>query len=293
MKKTDFLNNEQVKSFISYLIDKWSQETVFDAGKIQYSNISDSLSKYKWSFNVSNEPLFVNSFSNRDIVTKGETFIESQQILDLLKESLEYAYFQKNEEKLFFTLRAILAWGGPRTLGSETRGNLKYLLFLKEGKHISETPLIDSLHEIKQHWNSINNDEIDINTEVSFRSNSGFTKIMALFLHDFIIYDSRVGAAFTHFLSKKFGKDVPDNLKLFLPNGSEKKSVYTSNSNPNIFKSTRQDDLKHFSSNVKTSLIVKEIVKGINLLPRIEKINSREFEAALFMIGADVSEGRM
>ena len=64
-------------------------------------------------------------------------------------------------------------------------------------------------------------------------------------------------------------------------------------SNPAIFKSTSQNDEKHFSFNVKASWIIKEVIEFINKKNISKKVDSRQFEAALFMIGADVSEGRM
>lgn len=284
MTKSEFINDTNVKEFINYLADFWESKHVFEKGKFQYLGIKNALHKYYWTFRINNEPIFLNK------KREGNTFEESQEILSYLKGEIQKAFNDSNEENLFFAVKAVLAWGGPRTLGNEKRGNWKYLKNINSNGHDS---VLEFLKTVNNQWEALNSDNAKITSKINFRSNSGFTKIFSLFLNDFVIYDSRVGAAFTHFLSKKFGSEIPDYLILDLPNGSEKKSKYILNSNPAIFKSTSQNDKKHFSSNVKASWIIKEVIELINKKNISEKIDSRQFEAALFMIGADVSEGRM
>ena len=284
MIKSEFVNDSNVTEFISFLANYWETGNVFEKGKFKYLGIKDAFHKYYWTFRINNEPIFLN------IKKEGNTFEESQEILSYLKDEIQKAFKDSNEEDLFFAIKAVLAWGGPRTLGSEKRGNWKYLKNINSNGH---NCILEFLTTANNQWEALNSNNVKITSKINFRSNSGFTKIFSLFLEDFVIYDSRVGAAFTHFLSKKFGSEIPNNLILNLPNGSEKKSKYILNSNPAIFKSTSQNDEKHFSSNVKASWIIKEVIELINKKNISEKVDSRQFEAALFMIGADVSEGRM
>lgn len=284
MTKSDFINDSNVKEFINYLADYWESGNVFEKGKFQYLGIKDAFRKYYWTFSIDDEPIFLN------IKKVGNTFEESQEILSHLKGEIQKAFNDSNEEDLFFAVKAVLTWGGPSTLGSEKRGNWEYLKNISSKGHNS---VLEFLKIVNNQWEALNSDKAKITSKINFRSNSGFTKIFSLFLDDFVIYDSRVGAAFTHFLSKKFGSEIPDCLILSLPIGRPKKSKYILNSNPAIFKSTYQNDKNHFSSNVRASWIIKEVIELINQKNISEKIDSRQFEAALFMIGADVSEGRM
>ncbi len=279
MTKSDFLNDSDVKDFINYLADSWETGNVFEKGEFQYSGIKDAFNRYYWEFTV---------FDECDLpIRKGNSFEENKEILENLKYKIRTAFIEENETELFIAIKNILSWG--RLLGSAKRGNLKYLIEIPLNDYNS---ILEFLKVVKNHWNKLNNDETEINSKIKFRSNSGFTKVYSLFLEDSIIYDSRVGATFTHFLSKKFGSEIPNSLMINLPQGRPKKTSFILNSNPNIFKSTNQNNEKHFFSNVKVSWLIKEVVELVNRKNNSEKIDVRQFEAALFMIGKDVSEGR-
>ncbi|MES2520572.1 MAG: hypothetical protein V4585_20830 [Bacteroidota bacterium] len=280
MTKSDFINDLNVKEFINYLADHWETGNIFKAGSLQYFGIKDAFNKYSWEFILYDEYNL--------LIRKGNSFEENREVLEELKYKIRKAFLEENEMELFVAVKNILSWG--KLLGSEKKGNLKYLMEINSEGYKS---ILEFLTIVKKHWNRLNNDEIEIESKIKFRSNSGFTKVFSLLLDDYSIYDSRVGAAFTYFLCKKFISDIPPSLIFDLPNGREKKSKYVLNANPAIFKSTRQKNHKHFPPNVKSSWLINETVKLINENPISKKIDSRQFEAALFMIGADVSEGRM
>ncbi|NLX88398.1 MAG: hypothetical protein GXZ09_03185 [Syntrophomonadaceae bacterium] len=127
--------------------------------------------------------------------------------------------------------------------------------------------------------------------------NSGFTKIYALYLEDFIIYDGRVGAALG-FLVRKFCEDMELNQvppELLFAWGRGKEQTYKPGSinrrNPSkghyIFPELLNNPKRHTESNIKANWLLKAILD--NTQSKFNKLDQKmqliALQSALFMIG--------
>ena len=81
-----------------------------------------------------------------------------------------------------------------------------------------------------------------------------------------------------------FGNNIPEILKIYIP--ASKVADKTKRHVNNAFRSTYQNDSKHFYSNVISSLLVKQTLKLI--IEFDPSVKLRDLEAALFMIGYDI-----
>ena len=93
--------------------------------------------------------------------------------------------------------------------------------------------------------------------------NSGFTKIYSLYINDFIIYDSRVGAALCYLvklycIEQKQG-GVPSSLKFAY--GDARNPEVNRNPNSDIYKFSKLDRGKiHIECNLKANWLLKEVL---------------------------------
>ena len=126
-------------------------------------------------------------------------------------------------------------------------------------------------------------DSLDIKDEIIIM-NSGFTKIYSLYINDFIIYDSRVGAALCYLvklycIEQKQG-GVPSSLKFAY--GDARNPEVNRNPNSDIYKFSKLDRGKiHIECNLKANWLLKEVLN----FPECQFKDMRSLEAALFMIG--------
>ena len=255
MTKQEFLDNQDVKKLIQYLVS-------------QSGKISNKIENYEWGFNV----------NYKDVDYKGKTYAESETVLNIIQKDLKDGIKNHDSLILLEASKAILKWGG--VLGTEKKGNLNRLIGYKEDE------LANLYKSVASKWNKLENNEMSLveYSQFDFPSNAGFTKIYSLLFDGFIIYDSRVGAALAKFILETFKNNVPSELRIDLPMGRENKNN-PGRRNPNalIFKPFSRDFKKHFISNVKSSWILQEVAKETN--PELRKI-----EAALFMLGYDVNK---
>jgi hypothetical protein len=148
-------------------------------------------------------------------------------------------------------------------------------------------------------------DKATLGEHKNIHMNAGFTKLYALLIDDFIIYDSRVGAALG-LLGRLFAEEqglisIPEVIAFSY--GSGKTAV---NKQPSINRrdpSNEKYTLENFggdanrqtNDNIKASWLLKEIVdttmSRFATIPRDGILNERltAIQAALFMIGYDVS----
>ena len=126
------------------------------------------------------------------------------------------------------------------------------------------------------------------------RFNSGMTKIYSLLLNDFMIYDSRVGAAIgyliVHYCQERQLKNTPSLLKFPWAEAKESNPVNAKNRNPSCgsLKLNRiTNPQQHARWNLRASWLLNEVAKSSQLFSQ-EKNPLRSLEAALFMIGYDL-----
>jgi len=156
------------------------------------NSIYSAFENYSWPFH------YVDSSGNR---IYGSSFLESKMVLDECSRILRTSLYLKDEDACFSACRQIIEWGGV------TNKNL------------------DRISRMKNRCDYFNYVikllECDIDLEEFTKSdiimNSGFTKIYSLIVQDFIIYDSRVGAALglliKCFCEDKQKEKIPEELR--------------------------------------------------------------------------------
>lgn len=279
MNKQEFISNPDVQKFITFLSKKWDGEFDFKIGikgkgaspvrYVQISSIRAAYQNYNWSYSI------VTSLDTpHSLPLKGNSFEKSSEVLDYCKSKLLVdGQLSKNDSEIREASEIVLKWGGVYSYGN------------KDCVENKEYDLSSAFVKATNKWKEVNseiNGELNLTDNIDFTSNGGFTKIYSLILEDFVIYDSRVATALAYLIDKCFNGVIPESLNLFIPTSrvadSSKRKVNT------FFKSTNQNNAKHFYSSVKTSFILSETLKQIN----DSSLSLRQIEAALFMIGYDI-----
>lgn len=255
MTKEEFLNDKDVAGFIQWFSHKlsdfpYSYYNYREKKNWKCTSFYDACEKYNW-----------NKSEWRDTQKTLENFSIR------LKESIDRA----NNDACKEVCCDILKWGGV------LRGNQTKLEEInnKEG-------LCFYLTKAKAFFsrNSIDSPEEEI------IMNSGFTKIYSLYIDDFIIYDSRVGAALCYMVKlycEEQKKKLSERLKFAYSNSRNPKV----NRNPNngTYKFSLLDRGKiHIECNMKANWLLKEVLNA----PICKFKDLRSLEAALFMIGYDI-----
>lgn len=132
---------------------------------------------------------------------------------------------------------------------------------------------------------------LDLNG-LDLRSNAGFTKIYAVLLDVFCIYDSRVAAAVQLFV-RRFCEserlnDIPDALAVL----GLKERATSKRRNPSssvyAFKYAYSDG-SHYRWNIRLNWLLSESLRGTRFQRQNQSDSLRALEAGLFMIGYSVS----
>lgn len=284
MKKNEYCESSSVQEFISWISCLMDKEDSFmhtyiiakTKEKWKCNSIYSAFENYKWPFYCTD---------NNDKRMYGISFWDSKKLLDGCSKQLKESLNLDDEEACFSACRQILEWGGV------TNKNLDRIRQMKNRceyfKHVIK--VFDSNSDLKEYANS------------DIIMNSGFTKIYSLIVNDFIIYDSRVGAALG-LLVKSFCEEtkkekIPEEL-LFSWGLKRKTSYdqlkYSENSrNPSnqLYKFPLLNSSKlHINNNVRANWLLKEILNKTNSkFNSLDKgISLRAIEAALFMIGYEV-----
>lgn len=163
----EFLSNIQVQNFIKYLTD------LLD-GNISFKHIFyHKKNRINYTFNSIND-----AFTGYDW---NGTYEENKNKLDKLQQSLSKSLSENNQEQFAKSAIEVLKWGGV------LNGNQQKIEeFVKSNSLLSNFKLYCTILSNK---NILKNELADV------PMNSGFTKIYSLLIDNFIIYDSRVGAA--------------------------------------------------------------------------------------------------
>lgn len=313
MNKAEFLAVKQVSDFINWLtviIDepekypldhKWrsvKSSACFDQGEEwKCSSLQDATMKYKWPAKKLDGSIVYD-------------LSDTQSFLDELSSSLKASV-----EKGYGVLKSvndILSWGGvkdKKEIARDIRLNLDHdvqrAVFLREVREKVTRPDFDPLQDT-----SI---EAEGRVIQSIISDSGTTKVFSLFIEEFAIYDSRVGAALGMLLSHymkvsgmkesqlhealQFGwQDSPnkdysrppksDGSRFDLGRAKQKR-------NPNALLSksifpylANVPNSKRLAMNIYLNWILQSAVRQSKTLKDMKPHNAvRNLEAALFMIG--------
>jgi hypothetical protein len=268
LSKATYLADPIVKKFSDYLSRLFDNEIEFTHGYYHVKNrkeylfksIKDALIQYNWN----------------------GTYQENKIKLDSFSENLKKALHQNDPILAYSTSVNVLSWGGVLNGNKDTIQELyQDGILINTYKKISGTFTKESIHldELKD-----------------IPMNSGFTKIYSLLLNDFVIYDSRVGAALgllvSSFLEINDFEKVPASLNFAY--GVKKGENGYSSRNPSKgkfqFEKLNNNNVLHSLNNLKANWILADAFKN----HKTKTFSSlREIEAALFTIGYSVVESKI
>lgn len=281
MNKQEYLGKEIVKEFIDWLIPRISGEVNFNHDYInsrdkslwKCNSIFNAFENYKWGFHC--------VIPNKGKIS-GNTFVESKDILEIIEKGMKSSIQENNQTNLLEYSSSILEWGGVK------RSNYDKLKDMEES-------IIDYYRDSIER---LNPETVDTKDDFSgIFMNSGFTKIYSLLIDNFVIYDSRVGAALglliKLFLTEKNIVSIPDELNFAYGNArstkNDKGSLNRRNPSNEKYKFTvlTNNDKKHIKNNIYANWLLKEISDNSEF--KNESSPIRALESALFMIGYSVN----
>jgi len=205
---------------------------------------------------------------------------ENEQLLDMLSCSLRESVTNSDTNKCLRTCIAIQDWGG-------TRRNIETLNRIGE-------EIVDYLRDIRLR---LDPGSIELGKKWSDRTihmTSGFSKIYALLLDDFLIYDSRVSAALC-MLVRRFCLEndlsaVPEPLKFALGLGRSAANRDPSCSKYKFSKLLYVNSSRYLDNNMRANWLMSGLLEHGSSkfmeLPRSKRLLA--LGNALFMIGYEV-----
>jgi len=278
MTEKEYVNRSEVTEFVEWLIPKLKNYPVVIKYKkvhetFQFQSIEDAANKYQWPFS------YTESATNKKIT--GTTYEHSIREFTKFRKSLKKGIDTNNDRLCSDTCKDILAWGGVLNKGknrekanSITAQYLKEVIAFFSNKNLS---LNDNLKPL------CSNNELTMN--------AGFTKIYALLMDNFIIYDGRVGGALGKlvigFLHSKIPKNtnIPDTLHFAwgLSQGTDTKRIDPSDS---IYTFRKLSSGKlHTNNNIRANWLLKKVINDSKT-----KMDIWQLQSALFMLGYDVKQ---
>ena len=289
MKKSDYLQEDDVKSFTEWLAKRISNEEPISFNNVHgtaYKIIANALNSYAWPDKQNN------NIQNVEItllpLRAKANFKDNSKILEQIQSGLRRA---STDSTYASYATSTMQWGGV------ANGNNKWIKTNTSG-------IIERSDEVREFINT-NDDDVDAWMKGSnyqngnLRFNAGFTKVYSLLQDNFVIYDSRVAAALAWLVmvwdaSNKPAKVNKDHYLAFgcLPAKEGPNAEFNKIRNPdagtfNKISSSKQ----HLHWNIRASWVLEESIKlaGNNS----QHSDIRDIEAALFMIGYDISGARL
>ncbi|MCW3490220.1 hypothetical protein [Dethiobacter alkaliphilus] len=277
MHKKDYLNSPTVLSFVKWLTPLLDTAGLFvhqyvdrsSGRRWQCNSIYDAFCKYQWAFNFRD---------SNNLIQSGTTFSENTQALERLQKQLRSALLNNDANSLYTVTCMIFQWGGVSARNTDwaSKNCSELLSIYRQGMHM------------------LNPDQADDKGPFPSRFNSGMTKVYSLLLNDFIIYDSRVGAALGYLVvryCRERGLGCVHHLLQFpWAAAKESNSVNPKMRNPSagtLYIKQISNPQDHARWNLRASWLLNETVKFSKKFGR-ERDPLRSLEAALFMIGYDL-----
>lgn len=289
MTKNDFLTNPDTQSFLA-----WFESIVIGTRSIQFPHrggvddfLSDAFERYSWPL----KRIELATPAGTESITRNSSFAQNEELLQKLSDGIKGCLAQTTVDstELADWARAIMEWGGV----FKRPGNAVWLENLNGGLHRYLTCALPALQD---------EDPLLLERLSDLRSNAGTTKIYSLILPGFVIYDSRVAAALAWLVrcwAQECGIQAPPHLRFGCMRANTQKV-------PRAVRSPDSKTFKYFAPsghiryhrrhatwNRRANWIIEQLSKvstvdrnGVRL-PR--SWTSREIEAALFMMGEDLT----
>jgi hypothetical protein len=289
MTKNEFLTNDDTLSFMT-----WFESIVTGARSIKFPHrggvddfLSDAFERYRWPL----KRIELATPTGTESIDRNSGFAQNEQLLQKLSNGIKSCLAQKpvNPTELAGWARAIMVWGGV----FKRPGNAVWLESLNGGLPEYLDRALPALHSDEPHL---------LEGLSDLRSNAGTTKIYSLILPGFVIYDSRVAAALAWLVrcwAQECGIQAPPHLRFGCMRANTQK----------VARALRTPDSKtfkyfapsghiryhqrHATWNRRANWLIEQLAKVTtvdcngNRLPRTW--TSREIEAALFMMGEDLT----
>lgn len=276
MTQAAFLALPHVERFTAFLINHLSAEGYFE------HRYRHRKSRADWDCNSLYE-----AFKKYD--WNGEDYEQTSKKLKPLAEELRRSVRENDNAACQAACVGILDWGG---VGKQKPTNITALDTLAE-KHGS----------LPAYFEKVQADLVraDFSTATSWdgiKMNSGYTKLYAMLFEDFIIYDSRVGAALgllvRHWCVQEGLDIVPKELRFafkYVPGGTAVRQSRNPSYGSLTFGPLRSDR-HHTEHNMWANWLLTAVVAQLTPTSPLREQEARErlraVEAALFMIGYDV-----
>jgi hypothetical protein len=265
-------------------IDFYATETAF------FRTLVDAKSAYSWPPKKTVVPIP----GGPDIVLAGNSNLSANQlVLNQLASGLTEALKLNPRDDVTVSawVKAIFVWGGVFK-----KGNRTWLATMHGRLGMYLDSVLTTLNTTASENASV------LNSLPVLRSNAGTTKIHALALRDFIMYDSRVAASLSWLVLKwacEEGRTLPLQLRFGCmranQNGDRKRRTPDEHLFPYFapVAGNAQSNRKHAIWNIRAnSLIRAALDKSYEVcgeFSRTEFPSLREVEAALFSMGKDLS----
>jgi hypothetical protein len=281
MNKEQYLIDD-VACFRDWLAERIQGQPVqFRIGSHQYASLHAAMASYAWPLKSQNglpKPQEGYPYIHPIVqpLSAHANLAANTEVLDQLQNALRVAFMRKQTLELAGAVASIFHWGGVYTT-TRHGGNKPWL----KNHHLN-------LHELLKQVVVDHASGYDVSTVHGLRFNAGMTKVYALLLDEFIIYDSRVAASLTWLalnwwtITKNSPPaTLPDLLRFgTLPaNGSARKHR---NASPGIFPTiTRATD--HYTWNIRANWLLSDALNRAGKASQFATL--RQVEAALFQMG--------
>ena len=281
MNQNQYLT-DNVASFRDWLVELLEGRPVqFNIGAHHYASLPVAMAAYAWPLKSQKglpnphegypyiHPVVSPLADHANLAT-------NTVVLDQLQHALRTAFMGKQTLELAGAVAAIFHWGGVYTT-TLYGGNKPWL----KSQYLNLHALMNQV--VIDHASGN-----DVSTVNGLRFNAGMTKVYALLLNDFIIYDSRVAASLTwlalHWwtvVKNSPAATLPDLLRFgTLPaNGYARKHR---NAAPGIFQGITQA-AHHYMWNVRANWLLSDALSRAGKASQFATL--REVEAALFQMG--------
>jgi hypothetical protein len=290
-EKSSFLADAESQRFIAWLAGAiGGQKVHFTHGTGVDQTLADAKARYAWPARKTTIPMP----GGERVLEGGSDLEQNQALLTALSEGLKNCLAKEpvDAAELCAWMKAVFVWGGVYTDNGNGGGNAGWLI-----ANTADIPryLPAVLTALTQGSGTAVRGLGD-----GFRSNAGTTKVHSLVMDDFIIYDSRVAASLAWLVLQWVAEDglddVPQHLRFACMRAKQTpKQKKVRSPDQKIFpyitvaKAVR-DHRKHAVWNLRASWILREALSKRHAVgPCAHFATVRDVEAALFMMGADLS----
>ncbi|MDL2358143.1 MAG: hypothetical protein QFF03_23070 [Pseudomonadota bacterium] len=295
MNKIDFLNGDTAD------FTAWLGEVIAGTKPLHFTyapgtaGVDDTLAAAKNRYCWPKKMTVIDTPASVITLTRNSSLQRNQLVLDELSNGIRDCLAAKrpDEDALAGWVRAIMVWGGVYTETKNGGGNAGWL---KENRATLAAYLTRILPALSDASGNLPNPEGDL------RSNAGTTKVHALILADFVIYDSRVAAALA-WLVKKWASEhdvspVVEHLRFACMKANTSPSRSKPRSpDPDIFPYFAatghiRNHRKHATWNLRANWVLRAALdKAIHSAGGKSALSFqsvRDVEAALFMMGENL-----